>query len=108
MLAEKQEDELDEDYFGNDEEDPEMIKRLGGGQTRAEKAHHEKVLDALEQRYKLEYGWELHDIEDPEEFKTAYVEYVKKAVLKKKKQKYKKTIEDIEHEKWMRDDAIYR
>lgn len=65
-------------------------------------------MDALEQRYKLEYGYELHDITDEEEFKTAYVEYVKKAVLKKKKQKYKKSMEDIEHDKMMRDDAIYK
>ena len=119
MLEEKQDVEEIEDamdaegklYASDDEEregergeeDPEHKTR-----TRAEEKHYDKILDALEERYKNEYGYELHNIEDEEEFKTAYVEYIKKNLKGKKKQKYKKSIEDIEHERMMRDDAIYK
>jgi len=68
----------------------------------------EKVWDALEARHKLEYGYELQAIEDEEEFKAAFCAYVRKTIRRPRKQKYKKPLEDIEHDRMMRDDPTYK
>lgn len=116
MMREKQfeEDMHDqmEDIFLNEEAEAQGVDGPVGTsekpQTREEAKYMEKIVTLLEERYRNEYGYDLFDIEDEDEFKEAYVEYFKKNVLKKKKQKKRKSPEDIEHEKMYKEDAIYK
>lgn len=77
-MAEKQDLEAHADYIGkklheddgNFTSDEEDVRAPG---KKAEREHLEKVFAALEERFKNEYGYELNDITDEEEFKVAYV-----------------------------------
>lgn len=55
----------------------------------------EKMFEAIEQRFKDEYGYHLHSIEDEEEFKEAWADWVRTTAFKKKNKYTTKTIDQI-------------